>query len=409
MATFFLCMIYAAFISLGLPDSLLGAAWPMMHLDLGVPLDAAGVVTILVACCTTVSSLLSERVIRRFGTGKVTAVSVLATALAMLGKYYSIVLLATLFCVLVVHPERNRVLRSPAPYVAALAALVVLAPHAWWLWERREIALVHAISRTTFDISNARLTTIRSVLGGLLTLIGPLGLLAFAYGAEFKPTLQRMRARLWTADMRPLLILAWAPLVFTILAYLIGSVRIGGDFLLPAFFAVPLFVLRLAATYDDAVVRRGTAGVLAILGGAALLSPVIGVATYMTARHPWLEPRAELAAAATDFWRGATSTPLRRVAGQERTATGIIFYSEDQPRYMDGASGFWFDRTTPEIRRDGLLFVCGADDGACPGHARKVLGENGYQRFTFTGSHPVLWGFTGPMYSFDLYVLPPEP
>ncbi len=85
MATFFLLLIYATFVSLGLPDTLLGAAWPMMHLDLGVPLDAAGVVTILVACCTTVSSLLSERVIRRFGTGKVTAVSVLATALAMLG------------------------------------------------------------------------------------------------------------------------------------------------------------------------------------------------------------------------------------------------------------------------------------------------------------------------------------
>lgn len=74
---------------------------------------------------------------------------------------------------------------------------------------------------------------------------------------------------------------------------------------------------------------------------------------------------------------------------------------------MDGASGFWFDHTTPEIKRDGLLFVCGSDDGQCPAHARKVLGDSGYQRFTFKGSHQVLWGFSGPMYTFDLYLLPP--
>lgn len=85
MATFFLLLIYLTFISLGLPDSLLGAAWPVMRLELGAPLDAAGIVTMVITGGTIVSSLLSERMIRRFGTGRVTAVSVLATALALLG------------------------------------------------------------------------------------------------------------------------------------------------------------------------------------------------------------------------------------------------------------------------------------------------------------------------------------
>ncbi len=85
MATFFLVLIYIAFISLGLPDSLLGAAWPVMRLDLGAALDAAGMVSLVVTAGTIVSSLLSHRLIKRFGTGKVTAFSVLATAAALLG------------------------------------------------------------------------------------------------------------------------------------------------------------------------------------------------------------------------------------------------------------------------------------------------------------------------------------
>lgn len=330
-------------------------------------------------------------------------------ALAMLGKYYSIVLLATLFCVLLVHPERNRVLASPAAWVAVLAGAVVLAPHAWWLWERREIAFSHAISRTAFDLANARMTTLRSVTGGLMTLAGPALILAYAYASDLKTAIRRLGTGLWTPETRPLLVLAWGPLLITILAYLVGNVRIGGDFLLPAFFAVPLLAVKLVGAVGAQPVRRCTGGVLAVLAGATLFAPLVGVITFMTARHPLLEPRAELAAAATDFWRGATNRPLRRVAGQERAATGIVFYSEDQPLYMDGASGFWFDRTTPEIRRDGLLFVCGSDDGQCPANARKVLGEQGFQRFTFKGSHQVLGGFTGPMYTFELYLLPPEP
>lgn len=85
MATIFLILIYATFISLGLPDSLLGAAWPSMRLGLGVSLDSAGLVSIAISTGTVVSSLFSERIVRRFGTGKITAVSVLATSGAMMG------------------------------------------------------------------------------------------------------------------------------------------------------------------------------------------------------------------------------------------------------------------------------------------------------------------------------------
>lgn len=85
MYTLLLAVIYLAFISLGLPDSLLGAAWPVMHVDLGASVSYAGAVTIIISIGTVFSSLLSDRLTNRFGAGKVTFISVLLTAVALLG------------------------------------------------------------------------------------------------------------------------------------------------------------------------------------------------------------------------------------------------------------------------------------------------------------------------------------
>ncbi len=81
----FLALIYLAFISLGLPDSLLGSLWPIMNVDFGVPVGNAGFISMIVSAGTIISSLFSHRVILRFGTGKVTVVSVAMTAAALLG------------------------------------------------------------------------------------------------------------------------------------------------------------------------------------------------------------------------------------------------------------------------------------------------------------------------------------
>ena len=85
MASLLLAVIYLAFISLGLPDSLLGAGWPVMHGFFGVPLSWGGVVSMIISVGTVASSLLSERLTKRFGTKNVTVVSVALTALALLG------------------------------------------------------------------------------------------------------------------------------------------------------------------------------------------------------------------------------------------------------------------------------------------------------------------------------------
>ena len=80
-----LIIIYLAFISLGLPDALLGSAWPSMHPELGVPVSYAGVISMIIALGTIVSSLMSDRMTLKLGAGKVTSISVAMTASALFG------------------------------------------------------------------------------------------------------------------------------------------------------------------------------------------------------------------------------------------------------------------------------------------------------------------------------------
>ena len=85
MYTLLLLLIYLAFISMGLPDSLLGSAWPVIHQELQVPLSYAGAVTMIISFGTICSSLMSERLTKKLGVNIVTVCSVLLTAIALYG------------------------------------------------------------------------------------------------------------------------------------------------------------------------------------------------------------------------------------------------------------------------------------------------------------------------------------
>ncbi|MCF0143127.1 MAG: MFS transporter, partial [Parasporobacterium sp.] len=85
MYTILLILIYLAFTSLGLPDSLLGAGWPVMQQALNVPVSYLGIVTMVISGCTIVSSLMSDRLTRKLSTQVVTVISVFLTAIALIG------------------------------------------------------------------------------------------------------------------------------------------------------------------------------------------------------------------------------------------------------------------------------------------------------------------------------------
>ena len=99
MLSLLLPVIYLAFISMGLPDSMLGSAWPSMYTGLGVGVSACGLISTIITASTVVSSLLCDRLHARFGTGRIVAVSTGITALSLLGfslssQYWMLCLIA---------------------------------------------------------------------------------------------------------------------------------------------------------------------------------------------------------------------------------------------------------------------------------------------------------------------------
>ena len=89
MMTVLLIIIFISFIGVGLPDSILGTAWPSIYREFDLPVSLAGYITATVSACTIISSLLSSKVINRFGTGVVTAVSTILTVVALFGFAFS--------------------------------------------------------------------------------------------------------------------------------------------------------------------------------------------------------------------------------------------------------------------------------------------------------------------------------
>ena len=89
MATILLIVIYIAFIGLGVPDSLIGSAWPAIHTELNISVESVSIVTFLISVCTVLSSMFSTRILNKLGTAKVTAFSTAMTAAALLGYSFA--------------------------------------------------------------------------------------------------------------------------------------------------------------------------------------------------------------------------------------------------------------------------------------------------------------------------------
>src|SRR5262245_17386870 len=108
----------------------------------------------------------------------------LVGAMALLTKYYSLVLFATLLLVAILHPERRRYFASPAPYLTNGIGIIALAPHVWWMIGAGFPTVEYAISKTEFEVEIARTTSIRAMCGAVAALGIAAGVYAFAFGAQ---------------------------------------------------------------------------------------------------------------------------------------------------------------------------------------------------------------------------------
>jgi 4-amino-4-deoxy-L-arabinose transferase-like glycosyltransferase len=330
-----------------------------------------------------------------------------AGAIALLTKYYSVVLIGALALTALLHPGRGRYFRSPAPYVTAVVGALVLAPHVWWLWQTHFGPVSYAISKTRYPLAETREHAVTAILGGYLSLALALTAFALAFGRESWVLLKRSCKAAVEPQAAWLICLAHGPVVVTLAAYLLANVRFTAAHLIPAFFAIPVALLAASgAQVTPAAVKRLALVAVVVWASMLAAAPVLAAYTFAHAQPESVEPRRELAVAATDLWRARFGRPLRYVAGSEPLATAATFYSGDAPSYvMLATPAFSPWATADALLRDGLLILCRAADRGCIDRARRLTGNHGSQYEIILS--PRYAGRTAPAQTFAVFVVPP--
>ena len=332
----------------------------------------------------------------------------LVGAMALLTKYYSLVLFATLLLVAILHPERRRYFASPAPYLTNCIGILALAPHVWWTIDAGFPTVEYAISRTEFEVGIARTTSIKAICGAVGALGIAAGVYAFAFGAQSSTLLRRSVAASFNRQYLWLTCLAYGPLLLTVAAYVFLNARIASGFLLPAFFALPIVFLVLSrANVTSAVIRKMVRCVAAIWLTLVAVSPFIAYYEFAVGEQEYFEPRREIAVEATRLWNNTFGKPLRYVSGDLRLTTAMTFYSSDSPSYFiyqNPEHSPW--ATIAQTNIDGVLFICPEIADGCINGVEAYAGPTAIRSTLEVATH--FFGREGKSKRFVLFMRPPS-
>lgn len=302
--------------------------------------------------------------------------------LSLLGKYFSVVLVASCVLASFAAPDARRLYRGAVPYVAVAAALLVITPHVLWVASHGFPTVEYAVDKT----HSPRLAVLsRGFVAATQTGVFH-GIAAAVFLIVFASVRRRAGLRLLTAARRksyhPLAVLTLGPLVLTLVACLAVNVRISTQFMIPAFFLLPITVLLICGLMvsGDRLARlsRITAGIAAALFIGSILTREI--AAHASFGAPPI-PLDLYARDATRLWHEKTGQPLRIVAGDNQQAMVMAFYSPDSPSVFtdfDPRHAPWI--TSQRVEREGILVVCAGLESTCADRYPALSGERDWTR-----------------------------
>jgi 4-amino-4-deoxy-L-arabinose transferase-like glycosyltransferase len=329
-------------------------------------------------------------------------------AIAMLSKYYAVILVITCVLAAILHPDRKKYIQSSAPYISILVGIVLFAPHMLWL-VRTGFMPFHYVGH---EAGRSFATASGFALDMLFVAVAfQLGVLALILWAA-RPTLIAKRSGhplLWDdPKFRFVVVLALGPALLTALFGVLLHLKISINMAVGIFSLVPLLLIdiirvRHLASLAGLSVRAAIATTLVVL----MLSPVIAYANISLATDTNItQPRKALAAEATRVWRQFTWRPLVYVAGSDLYADAIAFYSPDHPHgfiAFDERLAPWV--TEKDLARNGLLAACISGDQQCLAAAAR-LSTPRTRRVAIVVSHSVA-SHALPSQAFTLVLIPP--
>jgi 4-amino-4-deoxy-L-arabinose transferase-like glycosyltransferase len=309
-------------------------------------------------------------------------------ACCILSKYFAVVLLASCLIAALLHPERRRYFGSRRPWLSVLVCLVLVAPHLWWLVATGFLPFRYFGSELTLTAAQA--------IGRTLAFLG--GAVAFQAGVFvalllMKPAHPRQwplrLAECWRDQrFRVLAALAVLPLLLTILAGLLTHLQLSTNMTIGIFCLTPLLLMEILGVRDPGRIRWVSwLLVLGVTAVALAVSHLAALEAFRQGQPPFTEPWREMASQASEAWRQAANRPLRIVSGDTTYAGAIAFYGEDNPRELIGfdfGNSPWL--TPDDIRREGMLVVCGREESWCLAAAEKFA-DGSIKRVALTLTH----------------------
>jgi 4-amino-4-deoxy-L-arabinose transferase-like glycosyltransferase len=293
------------------------------------------------------------------------ALAGLAAAAAMLGKYWSVFLLAGLGAAALVDPRRGAYLRSAAPWITIGAGAAALAPHIVWLFANDFAPFTYATTTHPATMGAAIRSAFAYPLGALAFIALPIILTI----AATRPARLAVIDTVWPADpQRRLVLLAFVlPLVLPAIAAvatqtaIVSLWAIGGMTLLPV---VLLSSPKLTLARPAAIRILAVALVFPVM--ALAVSPLIALVIHRQGVPNMATHYRAVAAAVADAWTGQTDKPLRLIGSSDYLVYGTLIYFPGQPAAFDVVSPrltFWVDEA--RIARDGIALYCSTTDDVC--------------------------------------------
>jgi 4-amino-4-deoxy-L-arabinose transferase-like glycosyltransferase len=333
------------------------------------------------------------------------ALAGLAAAAAMLGKYWSILLLAGLVIAALADPRRKAYFRSAAPWVTVAVGSLALAPHLVWLIGRDfgtfDYALLSHATQTRWDAAG---WGVDYIVGALAYIAVPI-LLVFVTAKPGKAALADM---LWpeNAARRTALMAFALPLLLPFVVAIAAKSQVVSLWAMSAMTLLPVVLLSSPRlTVPRAIVIYIVAIAVALPVLATLFSPVIAFVIHQRGVPNNATHYQMLAAAIEQTWRATTDRPLLFVGGNTALAYGAVFYLSDRPQaYTD-------DRDAPivdpaRVARSGIALVCLAEEQDCIRNIETYAGAAGRRiEVELVRSY---FGVVGPSARYLIVTVPPR-
>jgi 4-amino-4-deoxy-L-arabinose transferase-like glycosyltransferase len=348
------------------------------------------------------------------------ALAGLATAAAVLTKYWSVFLIAGFAIAALLDRRRAAYFKSPAPWVSIAVGALAIAPHGWWLVANDFPPFMHATDRRSQSVLEFFDATLREYLGG-----------TFAY-AIVPIALSAMLARPSFADIKALIPpradhrraawdLFWLPILIPIVAAALARVNLLSLWSAPAYALLPVVLFSPPTAHvTRPMVAWFVAAVAALSLGALAASPVIAALKLRNGVENYAAYARPLAAAIQSEWRLTSDRRLGILAGPFESVHTTAFYLRDKPvtwvpygpsRFSD-VSEFaryispWVDAA--RIAREGLAMACPVTLTECVDHLNQIAAQGPPGRRTEVELTPRWLGLTGPAERFVIVTVPPR-